>query len=98
MSGAVEDGAVTGVDEAEPRPGGPVGALASAALAGLAVGVVLLVAGGAWLQQAGGASGAVPWGALVTLVLAVGSLAWGGLAALAHWVCAALLERRTPAG
>ncbi len=94
----MEDGARTGVDETGPRPAGPVGALASAALAGLAIGVVLLVAGGAWLQQAGDTSGAVPWGALVTLVLAVGSLAWGGLAALAHWVCAALLDRRTPAG
>ena len=67
--------------------------LRSASFGGLAVGVLLVVAGAAWLQSAQSATGSTSWGALVCFALAFGALGWGGLAALAFWVCRALLDR-----
>ena len=68
-------------------------ALRSAALGGLALGVLLLVVGAGWLQSAQSATGGASWGALVCFALAFGALGWAGLAALAFWVCRAVLDR-----
>ncbi|MEZ0491501.1 hypothetical protein AB2L28_04550 [Kineococcus sp. TBRC 1896] len=70
-----------------------VAPLRSAALGGLAVGVLLLVSAAAWLQHAQNSADGSVWGPLVCLLLAFGALSWAGLSALAFWVCRAVLGR-----
>ena len=66
--------------------------LKNAAVAGVFLGILLGFIAVAVDQGDGGLSG----GAVVTFVVAFLALAWGGLAALAHWSCAALLGGRAP--
>lgn len=68
--------------------------LKNAAIAGPVLAVLLGFVAVAVHQ--GDGTGELSWGALLTFLLALGSLAWGGLAALAHWSCGALLAGRTP--
>lgn len=70
--------------------------LKDSAIAGLGLAILLLVAAAAQFSHAAGTVDGSPVAAVVTLVLAIGSLAWGGLAALAYWTCGALLAGRTP--
>lgn len=67
--------------------------LGSAAFGGLAVGVLLLIAAAAWLQHAQNSVDGSLWGPLVCFLLAFGALSWGGLAALAFWICRAVFGR-----
>lgn len=70
-----------------------VAPLRSAALGGLAAGVLLLVVAAAWLQHAQNSADSSVWGPLVCLLLAFGALSWGGLSALAFWVCRAVIGK-----
>lgn len=69
--------------------------LKNSAVAGTVLGVLLGFIAVAVVHQSAG-TGEVSRGAVVTFVVALGSVAWGALAALAHWSCAALLAGRTP--
>ena len=67
--------------------------LRSAAFGGLVVGVLFLVVAAAWLQHVQDSTGGSLWGPLVSFFFAFGALSWGGLSALAFWICRAVLGR-----
>jgi uncharacterized membrane protein YccC len=70
--------------------------LKNSAVAGTVLGVLLGFIAVAVQQNGSAGTGEVSWGAVITFVVALGSVAWGALAALAYWSCAALLAGRTP--
>ncbi|WP_432571106.1 hypothetical protein [Kineococcus sp. SYSU DK005] len=82
-------GEVDEVDEVEER----IAPLRSASFVGLGLGVLLLTVGTALLQDADTSASGLPRGSVLCFALAFGALGWGGLAALAFWVCRAFLGR-----
>jgi hypothetical protein len=70
--------------------------LKNSAVSGIVLGVLLGFIAVAVQQSGSAGTGEVSWGAVVTFVIALGSVAFGALAALAHRACGALLAGRTP--
>jgi len=94
------DGGHPGTDDqagwyARPSQAEP---LKTASYVGLLLGLALLTVSGLSWDHVETTLGASLWWPVVSLVVAVVALSWSGLAAIAHWSCAALLAARTDAG